>query len=142
MLTATEHIWVIRNPQEAESFDLETRPTHNLAERTLYRRLLEADPEPRDDNPYCDRDTFLTRLGSRERVVRLKVQHRNGREVRAEFVEDIHNPYPGDDDPNGAGILETRDTPWGTCFIVELEDGTIQAEYGPPSSEAVQPLPF
>ena len=144
MLTATEHIWPVRNREEIDRFELETKETHQQVERALYRRLLEMQPEAGEDNPYCDRETFMARLRQNplERAVWLKVQHRNSREVRAEFTEDLYDPYPGDDDPNGAGILEMRETPNGPCFIVELEDGTIRAEHGATCNDMGKRLPF
>ena len=96
------------------------------------------------DNPYCDRENFIRWLldNGRERTVRLRVQYRNGQEAKAEFVEDLHDPYPGGDDPNLPGIPERRETPNGPCFIVELEDGTIRADHGAPGDDVGQPLPF
>ena len=131
MLVATEHIWPVRNNEELRKFEEESRDIHQRVDRAVYIRSFGGDLDYVEPHPYTDREGFIRWLGNRRQQawVRLKIQHHEGREARAEFTETGGSPEWLAEDPNRSGVLGIYTHEFnGTYEIVEHDNGTIHTD--------------
>ena len=142
MLLKTVYQWDIKTEENLAAFAEESGNLHQQVRRTIYRHNVNSGLGPNVE-PYGSREEFLDWLAQdiedcqRHRetpqyeghgiVVKAIVEHRNGKAVRAEFLQTNGVLLPHLPEPNRGGILTGGGNQQvGYGYFVEGHDGTIR----------------